>query len=259
MDFTPITYQALNILWYLIPITLLLAALRSPWLKGLFGEFQINLAVKLFLPKSDYHLIKNVTLPTDNGTTQIDHIFVARYGVFVVETKNMKGWIFGSKNQKTWTQKIYKHSNRFQNPLHQNYKHIKTLEAFLDIPLAAIHSVVVFVGNSTFKTPMPENVTSASSFIRHIKSKHEQLLSETDVNNVIRNIQDRRLQPGFKTNRAHVTHVTQTILTKQPPQTTCPKCGNPMVLRVAKVGRNAGNEFWGCSTFPACKGMVSIN
>ena len=43
----------------------------------------------------------------------------------------MKGWIFGLANQKTWTQKIYKHTNKFQNPLHQNYKHVKTLEAQL--------------------------------------------------------------------------------------------------------------------------------
>ena len=155
MDFTPIIHQALSALWYLTPIALLLAVLKSSWFKGIFGEFQVNLAARLFLPKSDYHLLKNVTLPTENGTTQIDHIIVSRYGVFVVETKNMKGWIFGNSSQKTWTQKIYKHSSKFQNPLHQNYKHIKTLEACLDIPATAIHSVVVFVGDSTFKTQMP--------------------------------------------------------------------------------------------------------
>ena len=52
------------------------------------------------LPKEDYHLIKNITLPTGDGTTQIDHILVSRFGVFVIETKNMKGWIFGSAHQK---------------------------------------------------------------------------------------------------------------------------------------------------------------
>ena len=67
----------------------------------------------------------------------------------------MKGWIFGTANQKNWTQKICKHTNKFQNPLHQNYKHVKTLEALLDTPSAANHSLVVFVGDSTFKTDMP--------------------------------------------------------------------------------------------------------
>jgi hypothetical protein len=46
---------------------------------------------------------------------------VSRYGVFVIETKNMKGWIFGDPQQKTWTQKIYRHTTKFQNPLLQNY------------------------------------------------------------------------------------------------------------------------------------------
>jgi restriction system protein len=39
---------------------------------------------------------------------------------------------------------------------------------------------------------------------------------------------------------------------------TCPKCGSAMVIRLAKKGVNAGNEFWGCSTYPKCKGTVSI-
>ena len=35
----------------------------------------------------------------------------------------------------------------------------------------------------------------------------------------------------------------------------CPKCGKPMVKRVAKKGSLAGNEFWGCSNYPACRGI----
>jgi len=51
----------------------------------------VNLAAKFFLDKNIYTLFKNVTLPTEDGTTQIDHVIVSRYGVFVIETKNMKG------------------------------------------------------------------------------------------------------------------------------------------------------------------------
>jgi len=69
-------------------------------MKGVLGEFKVNLATKLFLDKRIYTLLKNVTLPTADGTTQIDHVIVSRYGVFVIETKNMKGWIFGSAQQK---------------------------------------------------------------------------------------------------------------------------------------------------------------
>ena len=131
MDFTLIFNQMYGTLWYLIPFFILASILKSAWFKGVFGEFIVNLSAKLFLDKEKYHLIKNVTLPTEDGSTQIDHIIVSTYGVFVVETKNMKGWIFGSPNQKIWTQRIYKHSSKFQNPLHQNYKHTKTLESLL--------------------------------------------------------------------------------------------------------------------------------
>ncbi len=159
MNFEPILKQIIESVWYLIPLFILVTLAKSAWFKGIFGEFFVNLSAKLFLDKEQYHLIKNVTLPTEDGSTQIDHVIVSKYGVFVVETKNMKGWIFGSPNQKTWTQKIYKHSSKFQNPLHQNYKHVKTLESLLNLEEEQIFSVVVFVGDSTFKTDMPENVT----------------------------------------------------------------------------------------------------
>ena len=38
----------------------------------------------------------------------------------------------------------------------------------------------------------------------------------------------------------------------------CPKCSQPMVLRTAKTGPNAGQQFWGCSAYPECKGVVKV-
>ena len=95
MNPSEILVQTITPFWYLIPllffIAVISALLKSPWFKGLMGEFFINLMAKLMLDKNQYHLIKNVTLPTEDGTTQIDHIIVSIYGVFVIETKNMKG------------------------------------------------------------------------------------------------------------------------------------------------------------------------
>ena len=79
----------------------------------------------------------------------------------------------GSANQKSWTQKIYKHTNKFQNPMHQNYKLVKAIEILVDIPASAIHSLVVFFGDSTFNTAMTEYVPYASGYIRYIKSERE--------------------------------------------------------------------------------------
>jgi predicted RNA-binding Zn-ribbon protein involved in translation (DUF1610 family) len=249
MDFTPILNQIYGTLWYLVPFFVIITILKSAWFKGVFGEFVVNLSAKLFLDKEKYHLIKNVTLPTEDGSTQIDHVIVSRYGIFVVETKNMKGWIFGSPNQKTWTQKIYKHSSKFQNPLHQNYKHTKTLESLLGLNDEQIFSVIVFVGDSTFKTEMPENVTYGRGYIKFIKSKVKPVLTESEVKEITSKIEISRLTPSFKTNREHVKHV-KTIVEKKGNSQSCPKCGGAMVLREVKKGQNIGNKFLGCSNFP---------
>ena len=66
---------------YLFLLVIIVAILRTPWFKGIMGEFVVNMSTKLFLDDEKYHLIKNVTLPTENGTTQIDHIIVSVYGV----------------------------------------------------------------------------------------------------------------------------------------------------------------------------------
>jgi restriction system protein len=214
MDYSPIINQFASVFWYLIPIAILLAILKSSWFKGVFGEFIVNFLAKLLLDKKAYHLIKNVTLLTKDGTTQIDHIIVSVYGIFVIETKNMKGWIFGNPNQRTWTQKIYKHSNKFQNPLHQNYKHVKTLESLLGLKEGQVHSLIVFVGDSTFKTEMPENVRHTRGYIRYIKSKKTCVLSQVEVEEIISKIKIGRLTPSFKTHREHVTHVKNIVSKK---------------------------------------------
>jgi restriction system protein len=215
MDLSPFISVFFNMFLILIPILVLVAALKSPWFKGVIGEFIVNITAKIFLNKNEYHLIKNVTLPTEDGTTQIDHVIVSKYGVFVVETKNMKGWIFGSPGQKTWTQKIYKHSNKFQNPLLQNYKHVKTLESLLGLNDQQVHSLVVFVGDSTFKTELPENVTYGFGYIRLVKSKNKAVISEKEVSKIVAKIENGRLTPSFKTHKEHIKHVKNLVSEKK--------------------------------------------
>lgn len=244
-------------LWWVIPIMLALAVVRSRWFKGVFGEGLVKLAARLRLPAETYHAIHNVTLPTPDGTTQIDHIFVSRFGVFVVETKNMRGWIFGGEKQPQWTQTIFKESFKFQNPLRQNYKHTKALEDLLNARPGTVHSVVVFVGESVFKTPMPANVTRGSGYISYIKSFREPVLSESEVQFALSLIRVGRLEPSRETHRQHV----QQLKTRADPiaEWPCPRCGSRMVLRTAKRGSGAGTQFWGCSAYPRCKAVRKFN
>lgn len=122
MDFFPIDAQAWGKLIWFIPAIMLLSILKSPWVKGYIGELLVRLFAHWQLDEQTYHRLHNVTLTTPDGTTQIDHVFLSPYGIFVLETKNIKGWIFGSEQQSQWTQKLYKRSFKFQNPLRQNYK-----------------------------------------------------------------------------------------------------------------------------------------
>lgn len=256
MDFSPL-YQSLLPLWYLIPLFIFAAIVKSAWFKGVSGEFIINLLARWKLDKDVYHLIKNVTLLTEDGTTQIDHIIVSVYGVFVIETKNLRGWIYGTPQQKMWTQKIYRNTYRFQNPMHQNFKHRKTLQALLNLDAQQVHSLVVFIGDSTFKTPVPENVTFGMGYIRYIQSMTEAVLSHKQVLEIVGAVANGRLKSSINTNRQHVRHVQNSIANKENAQ-LCPKCGSKLLLRKTKKGDNAGRQFWGCSAFPKCRTTINI-
>lgn len=256
MDFSPLL-KVVSGAWYLFALLILIRIFKTAWFKGLSGEFIVNVFAKWKLNKDVYHLIKNVTLPSEDGTTQIDHIIVSVYGVFVVETKNLKGWIFGNPGQRTWTQQIYKHKNTFQNPLHQNYKHKKTLQSLLGLDDHQIHSVIVFIGDSQFKTPMPDNVTYGMGYIRYVQSRTEPVLSSKQVIEITQAIEVGRLAGTFKNHREHVKHVQRIVAGKESQQ-RCPKCGSEMVLREAKKGENKGKRFWGCSSFPQCRSVVAV-
>ncbi|MCC5850221.1 MAG: NERD domain-containing protein [Verrucomicrobia bacterium] len=272
--------------------------LKSPVFKGWVGELFVKILLKSQLDKGRYEVLHNVTLPAVEGTTQIDHIVLSRYGIFVIETKNMKGWIFGSERQSQWTQKIYKHRNRFQNPLRQNYKHTETLRSLLELPKESLKSIVVFVGDSTFKTEMPPNVTFCRGCTDYIRSFHEEILTDDTLAFVKASIVEGRLEPGLATNRRHVRYLREHHAPKesQPredrrpdedePEThslssevressvqepseetdsksgeppSCPKCGDRMILRTAKKGANQGNQFWGCRQYPRCRGLMPLD
>lgn len=200
---------------FMFIIFCLAAFFKTPFFKGWLGETMVNIALKMGLHKKQYHLIKNVTVPTDDGTTQIDHVVVSVFGIFVIETKNMKGWIFGSQKDSMWTQKIFKYTNKFQNPLRQNYKHTQTLAKILEVPGDAFISVVVFVGDSEFKTEMPPNVVSGVKVLAFIKSHTKPILNEAQVETVIARIAEKRLAPGLVTHVKHVQHVKSIVRNKE--------------------------------------------
>lgn len=64
-----------------------------------------------------------------------------------------------------------------------------------------------------------------------------------------------RLAAARLTERVHSPKAVSTDINNIPP---CPICGKTMVLRTAKTGKKANSQFWGCSTWPNCKGILEI-
>ena len=97
---------------------------------------------------------------------------------------------------------------------------------------------------------MPENVTYGGGYARYIKSKTTPVLTESEVIEITKKIEQGRLTPSFKTNREHVKHVKNIVADKEDNNIpNCPKCGGSMIFREAKKSQNIGKKFWGCTKF----------
>ena len=169
--------------WFLGIIALLIVTriLASARFKGWHGERAVSKGLSRLDPAT-YQTFHNLYLPRPDGqgSTQLDHILVSPFGIFVIETKNYRGWIFGSEKQGHWTQQIYKRKSRFQNPLHQNHLHIRALMGFLDLPESAFHSVIFFIGDCQFRTPMPPNVLNRG-LCNWIETRRDPILTPDQV------------------------------------------------------------------------------
>ena len=207
MEFTSLFMTMFKPLLWILPLLILGAILKSAWFKGKMGEHAVKQLITRHLDPSIYREFSDITVPTEDGTTQIDHIYVSPFGILVIETKNMSGWIFGGKNQAQWTQTIYRNKYKFQNPLRQNYKHIKSLESLLELPLKTFKSIVVFTGDCTFKTDTPDEVCTRSDLIKYIHSIDVKILSDSQIAEICDKIQTLRLSPSHRVNRGHVDNL----------------------------------------------------
>lgn len=233
----------------LIVLLLVTRLLRS---RESSGESRVNTGLSSHLDEKTYRLIEDVTLPVGDGTTQIDHLVVSPYGIFVVETKDMTGWIFGKPDDARWTQVTFRDRYRFQNPIRQNYKHVKTVQELLCLSRLQVIGVVAFVGDSEFKTPMPPAVVQGvSRLVEFIWSKRAIVIDEDDLPRLIEEIQAARLEPGRRTDIAHVQNVRRQMVERSHNLGACPLCGSVMVGRTNK---STGERFLGCTRYPQCKG-----
>jgi hypothetical protein len=169
------------------------------------GEARLSRALNKRFVAPDYHLLNHVTLRLKETTTQIDHILVSRFGLFVIETKHYGGWIFGSIDDRFWTQVFYSATFRFQNPIRQNYKHARAVQELLEfLPSDAIRPVVVFTGNAQFKTPVPDGVFTLAGFLAYLESQTMEVMSINRVQFCVGRLETARLSITKATDLEHV-------------------------------------------------------
>lgn len=216
-------------------------------IRGWFGEKKTTFYLWVSLNGKVYRRFHDVILKTKNGTTQIDHLIVSSYGLFIVETKNRKGWIFGSADQPTWTQSLYGNNYSFQNPIKQTFRQKKVLSEFLGLKESVIHTVIYFVGKCKFKTPLPDNIIKSRPG-KYIKRFKGQVLSPDEVDRVVKEM-EYYISESSLTNRDHL----RSLRKRHNSTTVCPKCGSNLVERTSKKGPTEGSKFLGCENFPQCR------
>ncbi len=235
--------------WLIILFILFITySILEPNIKGILGEKAVARALS-GLPEQQYKILNDVMLKTDYGTTQIDHVVVSVYGIFVIETKNYKGWITGSEYGDNWTKNMYGKKYTFRNPLKQNYAHVKALEEKLGLSEDKFIAIVAFSRNSDIKVKTKKPVVYIGQLKYLIKTYKDIKFQEKELDIFVEKIRS----ANITTREVRKDHVKQ-IRTKVKSNNAkieagiCPRCGGKLVPRKGK-----DRIFVGCSNFPKCR------
>jgi hypothetical protein len=147
--------------------------------------------------------LDDLLLPSVGNTdsVQIDHVVVSNYGIFVIETKTYKGWIFGDAHKRYWTQVIYSCKTKLYNPLWQNYSHIKAIELLVRplFPKTPILGFVVFPAAGKLAISGTDQVGILQEVLGKIQNYTAEVVSDAERDEIVKllvgaNIQDKKLR-----------------------------------------------------------------
>lgn len=237
----------------IILILSILWAIFETKIKGIIGE-KVVATMLSRLPKEQYKILNDIMLRTEYGTTQIDHIVVSVYGVFVIETKNYKGWITGSEFGDNWTKNMYGKKYTFRNPLKQNYAHVKALESKLGIEEDKFIPIVAFSGNSEIKVKTKKPVVYIGNLKKEIGRYREIKFHERELDLLVAKIKGEHVEDkGAR--KEHVKQIKNKVKDNNAKISAgiCPRCGGQLVKRKGKTG-----TFVGCSNYPKCRYTTSM-
>ena len=238
--------------------------------EGKYGEYLIYESLKDYEQLGAKFLFNCYLNKEDNSTTEIDVMLICHGGIFVFESKNYSGWIFGDANSLNWTQILpigdgQSKKTQFYNPVKQNSTHIKYLKNFIDSNIP-VYSVIVFSDKCTLKDVKADIVNTYVIQRKEIRKKVDEITEHTEHKLGTEQISKlyNKLYPftqiSHEMKERHIENVRKTIanVTEQRteeglPFLVCPRCGSRLVLRIAGKGENIGKSFYGCTSFPQCK------
>lgn len=236
---------------------LLVTVFRSQF-KGKIGEI-VSAKFLNKLDKDKYRVLNDIKLDNPSNhtkTSQIDHLVVSKYGIFVVETKAYKGKIYGKEFSRQWTQYLGSKKYEFMNPILQNYGHIKALEAILEetYPNMKYFSIIAFSPEANLKDVEVKDaklckISQVGKLIESLST--EEVYSGDDLEKIVGIIKSNK---SYQTDISHVMDINKIKKEneKNIQDGICPKCGGKLVEREGKYGK-----FLGCSNFPKCRFVVS--
>ena len=205
IDFGPAYSALFSTLLKLAPFLIIAVLLKLflPKLKGRVGEWWANRSLRT-LPQEKYKILNDIMIRNGKGTTQIDHVVLSEYGIFVIETKNYDGLIYGSEKDRMWTQVMNRNSKfRFMNPLRQNYGHVKALQELTGEK--HIESIVAFAGGRIM-TEVPSNVIMLKDLKRYVEGFTEPVIPQEHVAIIRRQIEEANIT-NKEDRREHVRTV----------------------------------------------------
>lgn len=237
--------------WYLWAFIIIIIIYRvfAPQIKGYFGEKAVSTFLST-LDSTQYLIINDLLIQAGSKTAQIDHVVVSNYGIFVIETKNYKGWILGNEYDDYWTQVIYKRRERLYNPIKQNSGHIRALADVLkEFPNLKFISIVAFTTKSDLKVKTTIDVVYTTQIAFTIKKYTEICLSDEIKTQIHSKLVNSNIK-GREAKRNHIESIKNAEADKNYKLATniCPRCGGNLVRRKGKYG-----NFTGCDNYPRCK------
>lgn len=234
----------------LIVILVFSAMLYLRFNRGKIAEKMVH--HKLMQLPEEYHVIDDVLFVSNGRSTQIDHIVVSPYAVFVIETKGYKGWIFGGESTEYWTQSIYGHKSTFYSPLLQNDGHVRFLKFMLkDLGNIPFIPIVCFNNEAELKVNVNTHIVVNHCCLKDAILQYKIPAISQEIKEKIISIiesNSKTLEKGATCEHKYNALRKQYDSQNKIQHGVCPRCGGRLVERQGRYGC-----FFGCSNYTRCK------